>query len=249
MLNHVIKRLKSKETGHRYPPPHMALRNTLEVRNIEFFKKAMGWVNTPILDDPQIWQFKFYEDLNERRVRDAEIIGTACANTCPKVLLEIGTALGHGTALMAQNAPGGIVYTVNLLPEDIEQGGTFTSFAPSKEEIGQYYRERGLSNIRQVYANTAFWEPDLGLIDLAFIDGCHDSEFVFNDTCKILKNCRPGSIIMWHDFNPKLMGTYAWIESVCRGVERLYVEGLIKGPILHLQDSWVGLYQVPLSGK
>jgi hypothetical protein len=38
---------------------------------------------------------------------------------------------------------------------------------------------------------------------------------------------------------------YHWIAAVCDGVERLYRKRRLRGPILHLADSWVGLYRVP----
>jgi len=224
--------------------PHLAA-NLLEVRDLAFLKVAMGWTNDPVLEGAHLHEFNYLEDLNGRRLRDAEVVGAACRNNSPQILLEIGTAHGRTTALMAQNAPGGKVYTVNIPPEEIAAGGKKVTFAPSRQEIGWYYREQGITNIQQVFANTANWEPDFEAIDVAFVDGCHDSDFVFGDSRKILKKCRSGSIVMWHDFNPELARVYHWIDSVCDGVERLYAEGLLKGRILHLQDSWVGLYRVP----
>lgn len=218
--------------------------NVLEVRNLSMLMKAMGWSNSPVLEE-DLHIFQYLEDLNDRRLRDAEVLAAACCNGNPKVLLEIGTSHGKTTALMAQNAPSGIVYTVNIPPDEIDEGGTNVTFAPSIEEIGKYYRDKGCQNIKQILANTANWEPDFGPIDVAFIDGCHDADFVYHDTRKILKQCRPGSIVMWHDFNPSLARVYPWIKDVCRGVERLYADGLIRGRVLHLQDSWVGLYKVP----
>jgi len=218
--------------------------NLLEVRSFAHLKKAMGWASDPILEGDHLHAFQYLEDLNDRRLHDAEVIGAACCNGGPACLLEIGTATGRTTALMAQNAPTGKVYTVNIPPEEIAEGGRNVTFAPSREEIGSYYRSKGLPNIHQILANTARWEPDFGPIDVAYVDGCHDSDFVYNDTRKILKHCRPGSIVMWHDFNPELANVYEWINEVCDGVNRLYADGLVRGRILHLQDSWVGLYKV-----
>jgi len=217
----------------------------LTVRNLAYLKKVMVWANDPVLEGEHLHAFQYLEDMNDRRIRDAEVLGAACCNGTPKILLEIGTSHGKTTALMAQNATQGIIYTVNIPPEEIAEGGNLVTFAPSRDEIGRYYREEGFTNVKQIFANTKRWEPDFGPIDVAFIDGCHDAEFVYNDTRKILKKCRPGSLILWHDFAPELAKVYSWIGDVCRGVERLYAEGLISGKILHLQDSWVGLYKVP----
>lgn len=219
--------------------------NLLTARNLPSLKKAMGWANDPVLDDEWIYRFENLTDLNDRRIRDAEVLGGACANGDPKILLEIGTARGEGTAIMAKNAPNGTVYTVNILPEDIAEGGKVVSYAPSKNEIGAYYREKGLANIVQIFANTRHWEPDFAPIDVAFVDGCHDASFVYGDTKKVLRKCRPGSIIVWHDFAPELSDAYPFIKDVMRGVEFLYREKLIRGNILHLQDSFMGIYKVP----
>lgn len=219
--------------------------NVLSVRDIACLQRAMGWTEDPIIWGGHYHAFEYLEDLNERRLRDAEVLAGACRNSAPKILLEIGTAQGHSTALMAKNAPAAIVHTVNIPPEEIAAGGTLTTGAPSREEIGSYCRAQGCRNVRQIFANTLRWEPDFKPIDVAFIDGCHDADFVFNDTRKALAACRSGSILLWHDFAPELAPVYGWIADVCTGVERLYAKGLLRGNILHLRDSWTGLYRVP----
>lgn len=233
---------------HEHPAPsdpwkHLR-RNVLEVRDFVCLKKAMGWTADPVLTDEHLGRFDYLEDLNERRLRDAEVIAGACCNGAPRTLLEIGTANGQTTALMARHAPAATVHTVNIPPEEIHEGGRLVTGAFAAGDLGRVYREQGCTNVRQILANTATWEPDLGPVDVALIDGCHDAEFVFNDTRKILKTCRPGSIILWHDFNLDVMAAYPWIAEVCHGVDRLYAERLIKGRILHVRDSWIGLYRV-----
>ncbi|QWV99035.1 class I SAM-dependent methyltransferase [Geomonas nitrogeniifigens] len=219
--------------------------NVLTARDFSCLKKALAWDRDPLLEGDHFHEFQYLEDLNNRRLLDAAVIGGACCNGTPRIILEIGTSHGRTTGLIAQNAPEATVYTVNIPPEEIAQGGRNVTFAPSRDEIGSYYREKGLANVRQIFANTARWEPDFGPIDVAFIDGCHDADFVYHDTRKVLKRCRPGSIVIWHDFNPELAKVYGWINDVCTGVERLYADRLLTGRILHLQDSWTGLYLVP----
>ena len=82
----------------------------------------------------------------------------------------------------------------------------------------------------QILANTATWEPDFGPIDVALIDGCHDAEFVYGDTRKVLARCREGSLILWHDFHPALRRVYPWIASVCDGRRAPLPDGLLRGP-------------------
>jgi predicted O-methyltransferase YrrM len=220
--------------------------SSVELNNISELNKIFNWQNRPILDDPEILKFEYVLDINERRIRDAESIGTVLCNANTSVALEIGTADGHTTALMAENAPNAQIYTINIPPEEIlsGKGGKLTTIALEKEKIGSYYRQKNLKNITQIYANSATWVPNIGNIDVAFIDGCHDSEFVYSDTRKVLLHMKPGSYILWHDFNVDLIEKFDWIRSVCQGVEWLYDDKILQKRIFHVKDSWVGIYQV-----
>jgi hypothetical protein len=219
----------------------------VELNNQKELKKVFNWSLDPVLDDDDIYKYEHAEDLNERRIRDAESVGTVVRNINPSTCLDIGTSTGHSAAMMALNAPQAQIYTVNIPPEEAKsgEGGVLITVAIEREKIGSYYRERGLKNIHQILANTATWSPDIGKVDAAFIDGCHDTEFVFNDTCKILPHTHSGSFIMWHDFNPAATGIAHWIFSVCKGVDLLYEKGFLSGPIYQILDSWVGIYRVP----
>lgn len=239
----LIERMSAQLAAMR--PLARVRENTLEVRDYTALKKAFGWTKDPVLAAPHLHDFDYLPDLNDRRVRDMEVLLGVCCNTAAQTIVEIGTASGETTALIAKHAPDAIVHTVNIPPEEIAEGGKLVTSGFSREIIGSAYRAQGCTNVRQIFANTATWEPDLGPIDIAFIDGCHDADFVFNDTRKVLAHMRSGSFVLWHDFHPGLVEQYGWIREVCRGVERLYDEKLIDGRILHLRDSWVGLYRVP----
>ncbi len=219
----------------------------ININNLIELKKLFCWTDDPILSDASFYQFSNQLDLNNRRLLDAQVIGAVVKNTNPGICLDIGTAEGHSAALMAVNAPQAMIHTINIPPEEIlsGEGGVFTTIAMERDRIGSYYREQGLGNIVQILANTAKWEPKIGTIDVAFIDGCHDAEFVFNDTKKVLSRAKSGSFILWHDFNLELWNKYAWIHDACKGVEMLLEQGLISGNIFHVRDSWVGIYRVP----
>jgi predicted O-methyltransferase YrrM len=236
----LIRRLLIPEEFHHL---HRAI---IELNDVGELRKVFDWEKAPILDDPSIYEFDYVEDVNSRRIRDAESLGTVTRNVLPAICLDIGTSTGHSAALMAVNAPQAKVITVNIPAEDIlaGEGGKLTTVALEQEKIGSYYRERNLTNITQILANTAQWEPNIGTIDVAFVDGAHDADFVYNDTRKILKYMESGSFVLWHDFNLELVAKYSWIGSVCSGVERLFADGLLSGRIFHIRDSWVGIYRV-----
>ena len=222
-------------------------RSVIDLNHIDELKKIYGWSLDPELRDPTLFNFDYPEDANQRRIRDAESLGSVVRNTDPKICLDIGTSTGHSAALMAINAPQAKIFTVNIPPEEIiaGEGGKFTTIALEREKIGAYYRQLNLVNITQILANTAKWEPDFSPINIAFIDGSHDTKFVYNDSRKALACMKPGAFLLWHDFNLELATKFDWIYSVCLGVEKLYRAGLLTGRIYHLRDSWIGIYQVP----
>jgi hypothetical protein len=219
----------------------------IELDSVLELKKLFGWNEDPILDNPDIYNFEVMHDVNERRIRDAEVIATIVRNTNPSVCLDIGTAEGYSAALMSVNAPKSQIYTINIPPEEIVSGdgGGYTTFALERERIGSYYKSRKLGNITQIISNTSNWKPNIGVIDVAFVDGSHDKEFVYNDTRKILDNAKSGSFILWHDFNLEWSNKLPWVYDVCQGVNLLRERGRIKGYILHVRNSWIGIYMVP----
>jgi predicted O-methyltransferase YrrM len=233
-LRRLIRRFR---TFRRWPSLEMRL---VRLHDLAQLMTVMGWKEAPIIDGhPHLGRYDYAEDANRRRLRDAEVIAAACRNAGTANLLEIGTSLGHTTALMAINAAQATVHTVNIPPEEISLGGTLVTHAPSRDETGSYYRQLGLTNIRQIFANTATWKPQLPPIDVAFIDGCHDEAFVINDTRKILPFCRPGSILLWHDANPDLDTRFSWMADVCSALDHLVETGEVKGELWLVRDSWV----------
>lgn len=244
-IKQLFKSDKNSNSASDLAFPHLE-KQVLEANNIKELMKVFGWKKEPVLDRPDVYDFDYPEDLNERRIRDAEVLGAAMANANAKSALEIGTANGMGTVLMAANAPKTKIYTINIPPTEAEagEGGKLITVAMQEAEIGIEFRKRNLKNIEQILANTATWEPNIGEINVAFIDGSHDTEFVYNDTKKILPFMPKGSFILWHDFNLELTKKHDWIAEVCLGVEWLYRDGLIHGRTYHLRDSWIGIHQI-----
>ena len=221
-------------------------RNTIQIRNLDYLYEIFEWTNSPQYDREQYSGCDDPMNVNGRRIHDMDVVLAACKNISNPggTILEIGTAYGNMTMNMSKNAPDSNIFTINIPEEEIEEGGKNITFGIPNENIGYLYREAECQNITQILANTLNWEPEMEQIDLAFIDGCHDEDYIFQDTVKVLSKCKPGSIILWHDFNPDLVDKWHWIGDVCKGVNRLYAEGYLTKKLYHLQDSWVGIYQV-----
>lgn len=213
-------------------------------RSVEDLARFFGWDRNVVFFDEHTDERPLVVDINNRRRIDAEILSIIARNTRPEVCLEIGTSTGVSTARIALNSPQATVYTVNIPPEDYRKGGAFTTHRLNKEKIGQFYRNMKLTNISQIFANTMTWNPDIPPVDLAFIDGSHDTEFVYNDTRKILKYLNAGGWMLWHDFNPDLYRRFEWIRSVMTAIELLYRENKLKGNIYHVKDSWIAMCQI-----
>jgi hypothetical protein len=49
--------------------------NVLTVRNYHGLKQAMGWTRDPILEEDWLFRFENLTDINDRRIRDAEVLG------------------------------------------------------------------------------------------------------------------------------------------------------------------------------
>lgn len=240
MIKNTIKRIMQR-------PRALLDRHLIEVRDVGELKKLFGWSLDPIITDPSISQFDNVCDLNERRLHDALVLGVACRNVGHGTFLEIGTSKGHGTALMAENAPEATIYTVNMRPEDVisSPDADRTHWTPSLDEIGSYYRARGHRNVEQILANTATWTPPFPSIDLAFVDGSHQRRMVAHDGSLVLERMVSGGFLLFHDFHPTLDRVMPWIRSVMLGVDDLYRDGKLKAEIFWVRDSWIGLYRVP----
>lgn len=185
-------------------------------------------------------------DRFQRRRRDAEVLSLLAANSAGNCL-DLGTSHGRSAFRMAINiSPEFQVFTVNLLPEQYtDAAGRLTTHLLPQDEIGSFFKERGLTNIEQIYADSTTWDiptriADLGLV---FVDAAHDTECVRQDSLKVFDRIRKGGFLCWHDFCPELRYRFDWIDSAMRGVEWFWTENNLAGEIVHLRNSWIGIYR------
>ncbi len=220
----------------------------VEVENIHEMSKLLDWDNDPLVGPSVLDDLDSREELDLRRLHDAELVSGVMANLGKANALEIGTSEGRTTALMAESARTSTIYTMNASPRESErcQRGSVGASAFGRHDIGTGCCEPGCENIREICADPATWKPDIGTIGAVFIDGCYQAEFVYSNTCKVLSVAAPGAIILWQDFSLPLAHSYHSIYETCVGLEELCQTRRLRGKIYHLRDSWVGLYRVPL---
>lgn len=227
------------------PAPAFIRNDFLTVESLENLKKFFSFRKEFILVENNLDEARFFEDLNARRRLDAEVLSLLAANVPAGKMLDIGTYLGHSAARMAANSPGSLVYTVNIHPDELLAGGEFVTGAPKVEEIGSFYRERGLSNVQQIFANTKNWQipPEIRDLSLVYVDGCHDADCVYHDTRLAVERVVKDGFILWHDCSPLYRSNYAWVDAAMRGIEKALAEGLITPYILNVKHSWIGLWR------
>lgn len=160
----------------------------------------------------------------------------------PRVVLEIGTGYGNMTANICNQFTDLMVYTVN--PPAEAQSGKLVTFTLTKEQIGRVYRAHGFGDrVTQIYKNSKdldlshyFTDP---IIDLAVIDGCHDTDYVLNDFYKALPFVRSKGIILLHDTHPSLKKHLADTYLACMLLRK-------KGfDVVHIQGTWWGMWVKP----
>jgi predicted O-methyltransferase YrrM len=162
----------------------------------------------------------------------AEILALAllARNTRAQCILEIGTAMGGTTRLLALNAPDAIVHTLDLpsdeagtvLPGTDEEfrrkTATGADLETARERIVQHFGDSATFDFRSIGSE----------FGLAFIDGSHSYEYVRSDTERVLPLMAEGGVIVWHDFGGGVSLGYGVTEYL-RRIQPVLNVRLIRG--------------------
>ena len=168
--------------------------------------------------------------------------------TRSRAMFEFGTCTGHTTYLWARNAPADAeIVTLTLAPG--QQSAYSTERADDARDVRHALQESAFdrflytgtdveSRIVQLYGDSkAFDEsPYLERFDLIFVDGSHAHSYVRSDSEKALRMCRPGGLILWHD--------YAGSRH-CPGVYRALNELVRRLPLVHVSGTTFVAYRRP----
>lgn len=168
----------------------------------------------------------------DKGLLDYSILISIVKSMQPKIILELGTAHGNTIANICTESDAKI-FTVNALPNQIE--GEVITYILDQETIGSVYINNGFKDrVTQIYANTKdvdllkYVEPKS--VDLAFIDACHDFDFVINDFYKILPIISDNGVILFHDVHPSCnlhyaSSYFALMYLRMKGFEIRYISG------------------------
>jgi Methyltransferase domain len=157
---------------------------------------------------------------------EALVLSLVTAWLKPSRIFEIGTASGQATLLMAQQAAGARIDTLDLgnnVPSLGEQRGQ-----PPLQDLSQIgIAFRGTATeprVTQHFGDSARfdYEPFEGAIDLMFIDGGHTYEYVKADSAAALRIVRAGGVIVWDDCNYLSPGVSRALLELRRGGTPLY---------------------------
>lgn len=134
---------------------------------------------------------------------EALVLALITALVQPQRILEIGTAGGQGTMIMAEQAPRARIDTVDL-GNEVPSLGQQRGQPPWQDlsTIGAAYRAAGHGDrVTQHFADSAHFDYDcLGAqIDLAFIDGAHTYEYVASDSRRVLAQLARDGVVVWDD--------------------------------------------------
>lgn len=153
---------------------------------------------------------------------EALVLSLITAYTQPERILEIGTASGQGTTLMAEQAPRATIHTLDL-GNDRPSLGQQRGQPPWQDlsAVGAAYRAAGHGDrVAQHFADSARF--DYGVledgVDLALVDGAHTYEYAMADSRNVLAHLRPGGVVVWDDCDYRSPG-------VGRALVRLRGEG------------------------
>lgn len=149
-----------------------------------------------------------------------------------QTFFEFGTYLGQTSYMLAKNFPSLRIHTIDLPAADVDRTSIPLSAGErryvEKPVVGEKFlgtleQER----ITQLIGDSATFDysPFQGTMDCVFVDGCHDYDYVKNDTLHARGLLKNKGMILWHD--------YLTYESVSRYLNELGREL----PLYHIQGT------------
>jgi predicted O-methyltransferase YrrM len=179
-------------------------------------------------------------------INELALMAMVCRAVRPAIIFEIGTFRGRTALNFALNSPENCrVFTLDLPEESnvkemaVASANRADATLIGARKVGLDYEGRDVSSkIVQLYGDSRSFDfsPYVGQADLVFVDGGHTYDVVVNDTRRAIEMCRPGGVVMWHDF-----ANYGDYHDVTRAV----LDCVGGDRIFQLEDSQLAAYRKP----
>jgi len=119
-------------------------------------------------------------------VSDCILLASITVSFKPKTILEIGTYLGWGSTSLKKACPSSDVYTINpKIDKD-------SNNPIDRESVGSFYKKKGF-RVHQIWSDSTIFDySTLPEIDVTYIDGNHEYDYVYKDlenVSKLTKKC------------------------------------------------------------
>ena len=173
------------------------------------------------------------------------LINTLVAARKPQNLFEIGTFDGRTSVNMIANAPPGARLHTLDLPKTAMGHTAYslheaeTSYVDKEVSGARFEQSRWREQVSQVFGDSATFDFSSyhGRMDVIFIDGSHQYEYVANDTDVALKLASEGALILWHDYQP------FWTGVITR-LDELYRSGGVYAGMRNIEGSSLAFLEV-----
>jgi predicted O-methyltransferase YrrM len=133
---------------------------------------------------------------------DAYVLALIVAYLQPARIFEIGTGTGEATALMARQAPGARIDTLDLGARPAALGTQRGDLPLEAQSVGEAFRDGPwASSIHQHLGDSAGFDfsPFHGRTDLVFVDGAHTARYTLNDSRAALAMAGERGVVLWDD--------------------------------------------------
>jgi predicted O-methyltransferase YrrM len=241
-----VARYSLKLTGHS--STHVKADRTLNVSELLFSENG-GTIHLPLSPGKPKGRTQDDVEFAAASVLERVVLAALVKRLKAMHIFEIGTFRGITALAMATNAPeGSVLYTLDLPSElsateiaelyyagSSNSGFRLMAASGAQRSVGlmlQHYQ--GNCHIKQLFGDSAEMDftPYRELIDLFFVDGCHDYDMAKHDTLTAWNCLRPGGTVVWHD--------YLWPS-----VQKAIRDSKLGVPISYVADTSLAFAQKP----
>jgi predicted O-methyltransferase YrrM len=155
---------------------------------------------------------------------DAYVLALLIAHLQPRRIFEIGTGTGEATLLMARQAPGARIDTLDLGAGAASLGTQRGDPPLAASNVGQAFRGTDCARrIEQHLGDSATFDfrPFHGQIDVVFVDGAHTAGYVASDSRAAFAMANGRGVVIWDDCHLYHPGVSRILSQQSRHISRI----------------------------